>query len=365
MHVDRRQFLVIGTATLSACATHTGAGRPVRYDAMVGNDASFEAPLFPSIKAALDAAPSNATSPHRIFVGPGRWHEKLNIDKPFIHLIGAGANRTVLTYDDYAGLESEGKPIGTMRTATLTVRAPDFSATHLTIENAFDYLGHLNRLRDTLTTSGAQAVALMLSGNADRSRIANCHVEGFQDTLLADAGRSYFVECKVSGNVDFIFGAGRAFFERCEIVSRVRPGEGRQGIISAPSTLSTQDQGLVFDRCRLTKESGMPANSVALGRAWRPTRDFPDGRYGDPRAVGSAVYMNCWMDDHIAREGWDPMHYGARDGSRQALQPQDARFFEYRNRGPGAQKHAQRRELSAQDVRQYDIDKVLVGWRGD
>jgi pectinesterase len=364
MHLDRRKFLVIGTATLSACATRTGAVRAVRFDAMVGNDARVEAPRFPSLKAAIEAAPGNATSPHRIFVGPGRWHEKLHIDKPFIHLIGAGVHRSLLTYNDYAGLEFEGKPIGTMRTATLTVRAPDFSATHLTIENAFDYLSYLNRLRDTLTTSGAQAVALMLSGNADRSRIANCSIDGFQDTLLVDTGRSYFTECKVSGNVDFIFGAGRAFFERCEIVSRRRPGDGRQGIISAPSTLSTQEHGLVFDRCRLTKQAGMPANSVALGRAWRPTRDFPDGRYGDPRAVGSAVYRNCWMDDHIAREGWDPMYYGARDGSRLALQPQDARFFEYQNRGLGAQKHAQRRELSAQDARQYDIDRVLTGWRG-
>ena len=361
MNVDRRKFLAIGTAALSACATRNGT---VRYDAIVGNDASFEAPRFPSLKAALDAAPSNATTPHRIFVGPGRWHEKLYIDKPFIHLVGAGTHRSVITYNDYAGLEVEGKPVGTMRTATLTVRAPDFSASHLTIENAFDYLGYLNRLRDTLTTSGAQAVALMLSGNADRSRIANCNIEGFQDTLLVDAGRSYFSECKVSGNVDFIFGAGRAFFERCEIVSRLRPGEGRQGIISAPSTLSTQEQGLVFDRCRLTKEAGMPANSVALGRAWRPTRDFPDGRYGDPRAVGSAVYRNCWMGDHIAHEAWDPMFYGARDGSRQALQPQDARFFEYRNRGPGAQAHDLRRLLSEEQAMRYEKAQVLAGWQG-
>jgi pectinesterase len=111
----------------------------------------------------------------------------------------------------------------------------------------------------------------------------------------------------------------------------------------------------VFRRCRLAKESKVPPHSVSLGRAWRPTTTFADGRYGDPNAVGMAVYLDCWMDDHIAIEGWDAMEYGARDGSRVALQPEDARFFEFRSRGPGARNNVRRRMLSAQAAQRYEV----------
>lgn len=40
----------------------------------------------------------------------------------------------------------------------------------------------------------------------------------------------------------------------------------------------------------LTKERVVPASSVVLGwPPWRPARQFEDGRYGDPAAVGHAA----------------------------------------------------------------------------
>jgi pectinesterase len=126
--------------------------------------------------------------------------------------------------------------------------------------------------------------------------------------------------------------------------------------------VQSQDYGLVFLQCALTREARIPINSVALGRAWRPTRPFADGRYGDPNAVGMAVYKSCWMDDHITVEGWDAMEYGARDGSRVLLRPEDARFFEFGNRGPGAVSSPKRRILSVESAKHYAAAKVLEGW---
>jgi pectinesterase len=239
------------------------------------------------------------------------------------------------------------------------VQAPAFTARNLTIANSFD----INRERPAGATA-FQAVALALTGASDRALIEDCDVTGFQDTLLTDAGRSLFRRCRITGTVDFIFGAGTAFFDRCEIVSRYRqmPGEGRLGYLAAPSTLIDSPYGLVFDRCRLTREAGVPDGSVALGRPWRPTTTFPDGRYGNPMAVGQAVFLRCWMDRHIDAKGWDPMAYNGKDGQRAWLQPQDARFFEFKSQGPGAMQGPVRRQLSATEAAAFSSARVLGGW---
>ena len=69
-----------------------------------------------------------------------------------------------------------------------------------------------------------------------------------------------------------------------------------QSIVAAPSTPLAQAIGIVVYRSRLTREPGVPDGTVALGRPWHPTRNFPDGRYADPGAVGQASYIDCYMD---------------------------------------------------------------------
>jgi pectinesterase len=324
-------------------------------------------PVFSSIQAALDAAPANATQPHRILISQGRWREKLTIDKPFIHLIGEDRALSIISYDASAGqIAPDGQPWGTLRSASIAVRAPDFSMSNLTVENNFDYPRHLVQSQGEPTgPNRLQAVAVMLQQGSDRASISECNITGYQDTLCANAGRSLFRDCLISGTVDFIFGAGCAVFEECVLLSRFRSTSERQGYVVAPSTQLSQDYGFVFLRCRLTKETHVPPNSVSLGRAWRPTTTFPDGRYGDPSAVGMAAYIRCWMDDHIALEGWDAMEYGARDGSRVALQPEEARFFEHQSRGPGARTNSRRRELSDQELKRYEAASVLGNWKSE
>ena len=61
-------------------------------------------------------------------------------------------------------------------------------------------------------------------------------ITGYQDTLFPNAGRHYFHGCTISGHVDFIFGAGQAVFDDCDIVSRDRRDASNNGYIAAPST---------------------------------------------------------------------------------------------------------------------------------
>ncbi|GIL39058.1 pectinesterase family protein [Roseiterribacter gracilis] len=340
--MNRRYFLLGSAAFVAAPAV---AVEP--FDAVVKDG--------DSLQAAIDKAPG--TVPYRIFVGEGSFREKLQITKANVTLIGAGRDRTRLVFGDYAGAPQPGGAVRALRSsATLTVHAPDFSARDLTIENDFDYVANLIKSERSYAGGvGLQGLALSLADAADRSLFDRVTFIGHQDTLFADAGRSCFRDCSISGSVDFIFGGGRAWFEGCEIRSRFRPGFQRnQGFITAPSTKRTQAFGLVFSNCSLLREALVPNGSVVLGRPWRPN--------GDVQALGATVFLNCWMDAHISADGWDEMGYAAADGTRIFLQPNEARLAEYASRGPGAFRTPRRRWLTATEARGITRDRVLDGW---
>lgn len=346
MSLSRRRLLQF--CALAPLASAGCTPRPAgRFDARVSRAVSprdERIPQFHTLAAALAVAPPEGGRPFRIAVDAGLWDEKLVIDKPDIHLIGADRARCRIGSDRAAGhRRDDGEPWGTWGCASVIVRAPGFRARALTIENRFDYRAHLERpVLETVGANGAQAVALMLDRGADRALIEDCDLVGHQDTLFADAGRVWLRHCRVLGSVDFIFGAGDCVLNDCEVVSRHRPGKQRQGYLTAPSTLAAQAHGLLLRRCRLQREPAVADASVALGRPWRPTRQFSDGSYGDPAVRGCAQFIDCWMDAHIDASGWDAMNYTARDGSRVTFEPGDARFGEAGSRGPGARSGARR-----------------------
>ncbi len=366
MDVNRRLWLA-GLASLAVTACVRDRKSTPRFDAVLSTDAADAAiaPVYARLSEALAAAPSAGARPYRVLVRAGTWREKVIIDKPSIHLIGEGGDASVLSFDAAAGQRRpDGEPWGTWGSASIIVRAPDFRASRLRIENAFDYIGNLyNPNFQPIGPNGLQAVALMLDRGSDRALFEDCVIAGHQDTLFADAGRAWFRRCRIVGSVDFVFGGGCAVFEDGEIHSLFRPGKDRQGYLAAPCTSIQQPVGLVFARCRLTRDPAVPDGTVALGRSWRPGRKFPDGQYGDPDAVGAAAFVSCWMDTHIAPEGWDPMAYTARDGSRVMLEPGDARLFEHDSRGPGARVDARRRQLTAEEVSRYLPPAVFGDWR--
>lgn len=323
---------------------------------------------YSTIAAAVAAAPAHPARPWRITIREGLFREKLVIDKPDIVLIGAGQEKTVISFDAYAGgTAPDGSDWGTYGSGTIIVRAPGFAAKDLTIANAFDFLTHDGHDPHAVNRVGAsQAVALMLDKGADRSLFDTVAITGFQDTLFTDQGRSLFRRCHISGNVDFIFGAGTALFVECDIVSRKRadPAILPAGFVTAPSTALEHPYGLVFRQCRLLKEdASIPPASHYLGRPWHPTRDFADGRYADPGAVGQAVFLNCEMDDHIASHGWTEMTGLARDGSRRSFLPlTDARFLEFDSRGPGAAVNSERPQLTTEQAALFAPENVLGDW---
>ena len=312
-------------------------------------------PTYRTIGEALAAAPPGGR--YLVLVRAGRYREKLSVERPGVTLRGEGRDVTVLTFDAAADTpRPEGGTYGTRGSFTLRVAAPDFHAEALTIENAFDYPANAALPPDDARRyRNPQAVALLLDAGSDRAVFRDCRVSGHQDTLFADAGRAYFRGCQILGHVDFVFGAGRVLFEECDLVSLDR-GRSPNGYVTAPSTPAGQRYGFVFLRSRLLKESpAMAAGSVLLGRPWHPG--------ADPRAVGSAVFLDCWLDDHVAADGWAGMGSTTPAGERVWFRAEDARFREYGSRGPGALRSAARPRLTAREARAYRPRRVLAGWR--
>ncbi|MBK8187034.1 MAG: pectin esterase [Cellvibrio sp.] len=321
---------------------------------------------FNSIQAAIDAIPENSETPYRIFVRTGQYYEKVTLKKPNVELIGEGKNKTRIYFDAYAGQTyANGKTWGTPGSATLTIHATNIRIENITIENSFDFLTNdVLANEDPKRVANAQAVALFLESPSDKVLVRNVNLLGYQDTLFVNSGRSWFDNTLIAGNVDFIFGNGNALFTNSEIKTLAR---GKlnfpYGYLVAPSTKLSQQYGLTFINCRLTRDSSVPDNSVPLGRPWHPTTQFSDGRYADPNAIGKAVFINSWMDKHITIDGWYAMNGTAKNGTKIPFYSEDSRFFEYNSSGPGAQINYKRPQLNSEETKEYTQKKILGDWK--
>jgi pectinesterase len=338
---DRREVLAMG-AGLAAFPAIARAGTP---------EIRVHPRRVPGTVGTIGEALARANgAPATIRLAPGTYVEKLTITTPGVTIIGSGP-ASVIAYGAYAGLRKpDGSNWGTSGSATVTVAAPGVTFRDLTIRNSFDYIG----ARRDGAGNGAQAVALLIGREGDRCTVERCSLEGYQDTLYIQP-RARIRDCRIVGGVDFIFGGGAAWFDRCRIVTRFVPDTDSLGYIAAPSTPEAQEFGLVFNRCRIEPERGVPARSVWLGRPWRAG--------GNMSLLGQAAFLHCWMDAHIRREGWTWMGYRGPEGDARRLTPEEARMFEYGSLGPGAGPTGPtRKRLDAVAARRFTEANVLGGW---
>ncbi|WP_003514711.1 pectinesterase family protein [Acetivibrio thermocellus] len=303
-------FLLINRIQLVSSAA-------VNADIIVAKDGTGN---FTTIQAAIDSVPSNSSKRTVIFVKNGTYKEVVTIRKNNIHLIGESNTKTIITYDNYAGkLKPDGTTYGTSGSASFYLYGTDTILENITIENSFD---------ESIDVKDKQAVAAYIRG--DRQIIKNCIFIGNQDTLYAHSGRQYYVNCKIIGDTDFIFGGATAVFENCEIVSTPKGG-----YVTAAST-DLENYGFLFLNCRLTSDA--PKNSTYLGRPWRPN--------------AYVVYKTCYLGAHIKESGWTSMSGNL---------PENARFFEYKNTGPGAVVNSSRRQLSDAEAAKFTPQNLLKG----
>lgn len=292
-----------------------------------------------------------------IYIAPGVYRELIVLERPYVTLRGENAENTVIVYNNCA-LERmpDGKARGTFHTATMRISTHNVCVENITVQND---AGHRHK--------AAQAIAAYVDG--DEIEFYRCRFLGCTDTLftapLPDktskglefdapksenkriAGRQYYKECYIQGDLDFIFGGATAYFEKCEIFSIMpeqipnekKDGEIIYGYITAASTSKDEDFGYVFKECRFN--GNCPKNSVMLGRPWRE--------------YAKTVLLNCYLGEHIHTDGWGDWE-----------QPMGNFYYaEYCSYGPGASCENRiwySHRLTDKESEKYSMEKVFRGW---
>lgn len=307
---------------------------------------------FESVQAAIDAVSPSDDSTQTILIRNGIYCERVVVDRDNVRIVGETADNTVITWSACArDRDAEGKEKGTFLSFTFLV-----TGAHVTVEN-------LTIRNDAGDGSVAgQAVAAYAAG--DQGIWRDCRLIAHQDTLfcgpvmakigaeiaprsLANAecvdsvgdcplthSRQYFENCLIQGDVDFIFGPYRCWFEKCELRMNARGGW-----YTAANTPEQQPYGLVFHGCHLTGEC--EAGKAYLGRPWRK--------------FARTLFLECGMDACVAPCGfidWDEKRVIT------------LRCGEWRSTGAGAcaTRHPSQRRLTDEEARRVTIREVLGDW---
>jgi len=163
----------------------------------------------------------------------------------------------------------------------------------------------------------------------------------YQDTLELK-GVSWFYDCFVTGDTDFIWGgANTALFEQCEIKSRNNPNGSAvvqsraflsAGTTGLPASFNQSFPGFVFLNSALTKEAG--TFTVYLARSAAPVAaQTVTGATLLYSGYDIVSYINCTMDTHIAPVGWNVT--GGNPPGANVRASAVAGWREYRSRTPG------------------------------
>ena len=307
---------------------------------------------------AIDESCPNDGRPVTIHIEPGEYRERVEIRRSHVTIEGETADSVRIVGSLGAKMPSEDGSgvdgtLGTFRTYTVLVDADDVRLENLTIEN------DAGDGREV-----GQAIALYADG--DRLVVDACCIKGHQDTLFLGplppyeakpggfigpkqyaprrVGRQYFRRCRIEGDVDFIFGGARAYFEGCEIRSLNRDMDVN-GYVTAASTPEGEPYGFVFHGCSFTAPDDVAPDSVYLGRPWREW--------------AQTVLIDCWLGQHIKREGW-------WDWNKPAAHER-ARYVGVSLHGPAGDAAGWApwaRELDATAAARYAREQVLAGADG-
>ena len=307
---------------------------------------------FKSIQEAIDAIPGGGRTPTILLLRMDEYHERVIVNKDNVRIIGEARDRTVITHSACAkDLNPDGTERGTFLSFTMLVTGHNVEVENLTIRN------DAGDGREV-----GQAVAVYAAG--DRGVWRNCRMIAHQDTLFCGPlmdkivndiaprmsqaecvesvgdcpptrSRQYFEDCYIEGDVDFIFGPYRCWFERCTLFMGKRGGW-----YTAANTPETQPYGLVFHRCVLTGDC--PAGTAYLGRPWR--------------RFARTVFLDCEMDEHVAPQG-----FADWDDVRKVTE----RYSEYATTGARADqstRHPKQKRMTAQEAACVTIPEAIGGW---
>ena len=309
---------------------------------------------FTTIQAAVDAVPGGGRKPEIILLRMDTYTERVVVNKDNVRIVGEARDRTVITWSACAKDQNpDGSERGTFLSFSVLVTGRNVEFENLTIRN------DAGDGRDV-----GQAVAVYAAG--DRGVWRNVRMIASQDTLFcgplmpkveADilprishaecvescgdcpvtASRQYFEDCFIQGDVDFIFGPYRCWFERCTLYMNARGG-----MYTAANTPKDQPYGMVFHACTLTGECA--EGMASLGRPWRQ--------------YARTLFLECEMDACVSPRGFSDWN---------AEKPVTDRYGEWRTKGERAdqsERHPNQKRLTDEEASVVTIPEVLSGYDG-
>lgn len=291
---------------------------------------------YKTIQAAVNSVPETNAGTKVIFIKNGGYQERVEVKSPNISILGEDVEKTHLFYSVCVA-NGNADSMWNRNAMYVNTTAEGFTAENLTIENSYNY------------TNGNDQQADALCIVADKTSCVNVKLVGFQDTLLTDSRvkgedgnykvtRQYFEKCYITGNVDFIYGAGTSVFKDCDIVARYTEYK-TDGCFTAGRTYASTKYGYVFDGCRFLAEDKVADGAYRMARPWG--------------ANDSTTFINCYLGRAISVA--PGKSYGDMSGNLAA----NARFAEYGSYGPGYVVDNSRPLLTSEEVKDYTSATVM------
>lgn len=281
-----------------------------------------------------------------------------------------GLYNEVLARDKYSYVEGNGSLWG----GVFIVRGDNFIAEDTTFKNTYNYelteaektdiAGTTLSVNRLAKDADVTAYAYKERSNAfyieaDNIECYNCKILSSQDTLGRNGSKNnnyhtYFNNCVIGGNVDYICGEFAAVFDNCELQWKTYKDDEKDaaknnaklGYITAAKT-----SPYVFRNCKVTTD-GVSTGTVS-------------GYYGRTWGVGSnATFIGTQTNGYVLEDGWGEMSTG--DGT-------SAIFKEYNNvsgenafvtKGQFSKAENQSAEAVADYIESANVSAVntVLGW---
>ena len=281
-----------------------------------------------------------------------------------------GLYNEVLARDKYSYVEGNGSLWG----GVFIVRGDNFIAEDTTFKNTYNY--ELTEAEKTDIAGTTLSVDRLAKGadvtayaykersnafyiEADNIECYNCKILSSQDTLGRNGSKNnnyhtYFNNCVIGGNVDYICGEFAAVFDNCELQWKTYKDDEKDaaknnaklGYITAAKT-----SPYVFRNCKVTTD-GVSTGAVS-------------GYYGRTWGAGSnATFIGTQTNGYVLEDGWGEMSTG--DGT-------SAIFKEYNNvsgenafvtKGQFSKAENQSAEAVADYIESANVSAVntVLGW---
>lgn len=255
-----------------------------------------------------------------------------------ISLIGQSMGGTIIR--NAPPVEKE----GIQTTSTIRNLASGTFLQDLTLQNALDYYA-----------AGSAGRGVCYQDKGTRSILNRVRMLSYQDTYYTDnvLGQSYLLNSEIHGTVDFICGAGDAYFDHCTIVTERRTPDGSGPVvIAAPRTADT-NWGYVFEGCSIY--SRLSKFSYARGWHTHPRCVF----LNTTLMVPELLYANRYDPAGMRTVNSDFFEYHTMDARGKDITPKsNVVTFTLKD-----EQNPVETIITASQAKRYQLKKIFPDWR--